>query len=95
MRNYACVFDRYLEKFEALRNAVRGLRMLRIFSTFLKILNFLKLRFGASVRILTLWQSRFLQNMVKRFEMELFLAVFPPALKYYHRSILAERRKGA
>ena len=45
LRNYACVLDKYLEKFEALRNAVQGLRILRIFSTFLKILNFLKLRF--------------------------------------------------
>ena len=38
-------FDRYLEKFLAVRNVAQGLRMLRIFSAFFKILNFLKLRF--------------------------------------------------
>ena len=46
LRNYTCVFDIYLEKFEALRDVMRGLRMLRIFSAFLKILNFPKPRFG-------------------------------------------------
>ena len=46
LRNYLCAFDRYLEKLYAMRNIVQGLRMLRIFSIFLKNLNFLKLRFG-------------------------------------------------